>query len=79
MEKAHVKQVPLSFSDHHALSRIRRFWTTDYPVLSHIKEDRRQLVMFHLADPDAPKKTIKLDENEEFLSFVDQFPVKRNV
>ena len=79
MEKAHVKQVPLSFGDHYALKRIRRFWTTDYPVLSHIKEDRRQLVMFHLADPDCLKKTIKLDEKEEFLSFVDKFPNKSNV
>ena len=79
MEKAHVKQVPLSFGDHYALNRIRRFWTTDYPILSHIKEDRRQLVMIHLADPDAAKKTVKLDENEEFLSYVEKFPVKSNV
>ena len=81
MEKAHVKQVSLSFDDHYRLDRVRRFWTTDYPLLSYIQDDRRHLVMVHLADPDLGtnrKNFIHLGENEEFVSFVERSPMSCN-
>ena len=73
-----MKHVPLSFDDHSVLGRYRRFWNIDYPLLSYIKENGKQLVMTHLADPDATNRTIILKDDEEFVSFVEKFPVTGN-
>ena len=35
--------------------------------------------MVHLADPESSKKTIVLDENEEFISFIEKYPTSSNV
>ena len=34
--------------------------------------------MVHLADPDAQEKIYQLPAGEEFLTFVDQFPISCN-
>ena len=78
MEKAHEKQVPLSYDDWKSLRDNRSFWTTDYPLISYYKSGNKQIVMTHLADSDAPSKNIMLKNNEEFLAFVDKFSQSSN-
>ena len=81
MEKAHVKQVPLSSDDYVGFvnkNTYRRYWGTDYPLYGYAKRDRRKLVITHLADLDAPQKTFKLLEQEKFIGFVDKCRISRN-
>ena len=73
MEKAHEKQVPLSYDDWKTLRDNRSFWTTDYPLISYFKNSNKQIIMTHLADSDAPSKNISLKNGEEFVTFVDKF------
>ena len=71
IEKANVKKVQIDQSE----TRFKRIcWTIDYPVLSYFNSNTKAITMAHLADPDAEKRTIVLEENEKFLAFVDKFP-----
>ena len=78
-EKENIREVILTSKDgHRSRDDDKRFWVLDYPIMSYKQYNENQLVMVHLADPDAPKRIYQLQENESFITFVDRFPENSN-
>ena len=49
-----------------------KFWLVDYPLFCY-KSSQSKLIMAHLADPAADQIAFAMDENEQFIAFVDRF------
>ena len=78
-EKENIREVILTSKNGPSSRKVdKRFWVLDYPIMSYKQYNENQLVMVHLADPDAPKRIYQLQENESFLAYVDRFPENSN-
>ena len=56
-EKENIREVILTSKNGQSSREVnKRFWVLDYPIMSYKQYNENQLVMVHLADPDAPKR-----------------------
>ena len=43
-----------------------------------MQQDSRNIIMAHLADPEARKKKFSIDSEEVFMAYVDKYPESKN-
>ena len=74
-EKESIKEVKVTERNNlQEYDKRKRFWITDYPLLSYLQQDSRNIIMAHLADPEAPKKKFQIEGDEHFMAYVDKYP-----
>ena len=78
-EKENIKEVRITERDMVSDNDPgKRFWITDYPLLSYLQQDSRNIIMAHLADPEASRKNFTVAEDEVFVAYVDKLSQRKD-